>query len=80
MGDILKKEMEEFVSDIKAQRASQIANLTEAMDDIQSDIVDELITEIETCGLIKHNSPLEVQLELENLREWLKMYYRLERR
>lgn len=52
----------------------------EAMQDIQSDIIDELIAEIETCGLVKHDSPLDIQFELENLREWLNLYYHLEKK
>ena len=46
MGDILKKEMEEFVSDIKTMRASQIANLTEAHEAVQDDMINDLVQAI----------------------------------
>lgn len=51
-----------------------------AEDDIQSDIIDELMDEIQCNNLITTNSPLEIELYTDNLREWLQMYYRLEKK
>lgn len=52
----------------------------EAEQDIQSDIIDELMDEIQCDNLITTNSPLEIELYTDNLREWLQMYYRLEKK
>lgn len=55
--------------------------LTEAMSDIQSDIVDELMDEIESAQLItwEHDSDGD-RPNYDNLREWLKDYYLLEKK
>lgn len=54
---------------------------TEAEQDIQDDIVEELIAEIESAKLIQPiDKTFEVELDYDNLREWLRLYYRLERK
>ncbi len=57
---------------------AEARNLAEQ--DIQDDIIDELINEIECNNLITTNSPLEIEVYTDNLREWLQMYYRLEKK
>ena len=52
----------------------------EAMDDIQHDIIDERMDEIRDNNLITTDSPLEVELFTDNLKEWLELYYRLEKK
>lgn len=49
-------------------------------DAINDDIIDDLITEIETAHLIKTDSVVEPNIDLENLREWLKMYYKVDKK
>lgn len=62
---------------------SMVADMmtNEAHDDIQSDIVDELMDDIESAQLItwEHDSDGD-RPNYENLREWLKDYYTLEKK
>ena len=53
----------------------------QAYDDIQSDIVDELMDEIESAQLItwEHDSDGD-RPNYDNLRDWLKDYYLLEKK
>lgn len=67
MSKTLNEAVNDFIQSMDA--------LTEAHEATNESIIDELIDEIEAHNLIKTDSPLEVQLDLENLREWLKMYY-----
>lgn len=74
MGDILQKDMNSLVDQMRRDRVV-VQMPDQAYEDINDSIIDELIDEIEAHNLIKTDSPLEVQLDLENLRKWLKMYY-----
>lgn len=55
-------------------------DITDAEERLQEQFLDELREELETCNLITHDSPLEVDLNYDNLIEWLGMYYRLEKK
>ena len=53
----------------------------EAEQDIQDDIIDELMDEIVSAQLIQPvDRTFEVDLDLDSLREWLQLYYRLEKK
>lgn len=79
MGDFITKDMHELVSQMKKDRV--VVKMPDiAYQDIQEDIINDLIAEIEAHNLITTDSPLEVQLDLENLREWLQMYYTVEKK
>ena len=79
MGDFITKDMNELVSQMRADRV--VVKMPDiAYQDIQEDIIDDLIAEIEAHNLITTDSPLEVQLDLENLREWLLNYYTVEKK
>ena len=79
MGDFITKDMNELVSQMRADRV--VVKMPDiAYQDIQEDIIDDLIAEIEAHNLITTDSPLEVQLDLENLREWLQMYYTVDKK
>lgn len=55
--------------------------IAKAHQDIQDDLVEELIAEIESAKLIQPiDKTFEVELDYDNLREWLRLYYRLERK
>lgn len=50
-----------------------------AEDDIQSDIREQLRSEIESNFLITpKDCPIEVDFDIDNLMEWLSLYYRIE--
>ena len=52
-----------------------------AEQDIQDDIIDELMDEIVSAQLIQAlDRTFELELDLDNLREWLKDNYRLEKK
>lgn len=79
MGDFITKDMNELVSQMRADRV--VVKMPDiAYQDIQEDIINDLIAEIEAHNLITTDSPLEVQLNLENLREWLLNYYTVEKK
>lgn len=79
MGDFITKDMNELVSQMRNDRV--VVKMPDiAYQDIQEDIIDDLIAEIEAHNLITTDSPLEVQLDLENLREWLLNYYTVEKK
>lgn len=48
--------------------------------DLQADLIDELMDEIQCNNLITTDSPLEVELFTDNLKEWLQLYYRIEKK
>lgn len=56
-------------------------DLTQAMEDIQSDILSELDDEIHNNNLIvwEHDSDGE-RMNTDNLMEWLSLYYRIEKK
>ena len=72
--------MKNLVNSLSKYTGLTADDLTQANEDIQSDIVDELMDEIQTANLITYNAPIEVQFDTDNLREWLKMYYILEKK
>ena len=55
--------------------------LAEAHQATQNSIINELITEIETAKLIQPvDKTFDVELDYENLREWLSNYYIVEKK
>lgn len=55
--------------------------LAEAHQATQDSIIDELITEIDTAKLIQPvDKTFDVELDYDNLREWLRNYYVLEKK
>lgn len=52
----------------------------QAEEDIQDDILHDLRSELESANLVTYNAPIEVQLDYDNLIEWLRDYYRLEKK
>lgn len=94
MGKTLNESMEDFIGfmnkytsmdDIMPTDRERIDlvddNITIAFNDINDSIIDDLMGEIETANLItwEHDSDGD-RPNYDNLEEWLKMYYRLEKK
>lgn len=80
MGKTFNESVQDFILFMKQHSSLDdfVTVRTDAEEDIQSDIVDQLIDEIQANNLITHDAPVEITLDLDNLREWLRLYYRVE--
>jgi hypothetical protein len=80
MGDFIQKDMANLVTEMQRDRV--VVRLPDqAYIDIQDDLVEQLIAEIESAKLIQPtDKTFDIQLDYDNLREWLRNYYILEKK